>query len=203
MGGGLWQGHITCSPAQGKQAPGDQAVFKSRVPFPGELGAGWGVSLTCTGAWQFPGTTLIGGEGAWGALQGPGSCPRPGLWEGVLERRPRGWEAEQVVGLPASAGMGSRAGQAIARKREGSTGPVQRIQEGRGQGNDARTAGDSWFSPMEYGGPAKAFGPTQGRPQTHPNQARHSLTKARKLPVLLVLPRIHHILRNAVKSPSF
>ena len=155
MGGGLWQGHITCSPAQGKQAPGDQAAFTSRVPFPGDLGAGWGVSLTCAGAWQFRGTTLIGGEGAWGALQGPGSCPRPGLWEGVLERHPRGWEAEQVVGLPASAGVGSRAGQARARKREGSTGPVQRIQEGRGQGNDARTAGDSWFSPMEYGGPAK------------------------------------------------
>lgn len=55
--GELWQGHIACSPAQGTQAPGDQAVFKNKVPVPW---TGWRVSLPWTGPWQLPQMWALG-----------------------------------------------------------------------------------------------------------------------------------------------
>lgn len=58
----------------------------------------------------------------------------------------------------------------------------------------------SWVTPTEYGGPSKSFGAAQNPPQPHPDEARHSLFKARKLLVSLILPLFHHILRNAVKA---
>ena len=87
-----------------------------------------------------------------------------------------------------------------SRWREGSTGPAQRFQEGQGQGNNARTAGDSSFFPLEFDNPSTSSGATHGPPPPHPNQARHSLIQPRKLPVLQVLILIRHIFRNAVKA---
>ena len=55
--GELWQGHIACSLAQGTQAPGDQEVFKNKVPFPR---TGWRVSLPWTGPWQLPQMWALG-----------------------------------------------------------------------------------------------------------------------------------------------
>lgn len=46
------------------------------------------------------------------------------------------------MGLLASVGVGSRVGQVWAWKGVACTGPVQRSQEGRDQGNDMRMASE-------------------------------------------------------------
>lgn len=93
------------------------------------------------------------------------------------------------------------AGRNLQSKAGGERGPqVQRFQEGQGQGNNARTAGDSSFFPGECDNLSKSVGATHGPPPPHPNQARYSLIQPRKLPVLQVLILIHRIFRNAVKA---
>ena len=58
------------------------------------------------------------------------------------------------------------AGRNLQSRAGGERGPqVQRFQEGQGQGNNARTAGDSSFFPGEGDNPSKSFGATQALPR--------------------------------------
>lgn len=81
--------------------------------------------------------------------RGLAAAPGLGLGRGGsgVSKKPL-WMGDGVaVGLPASVGAGSRAGQVWAWKGVVCPGPGQTFQEGQGQGNGTRTADEQLVLP--------------------------------------------------------